>query len=213
MVGGGRKRINRNALAVVSVIVVGQKWRGGLAIGGDPCRPDVAERCLDPGLFPVAFRPSHVYFVSRIPELALRIADFGLRIRRGGGRPQGGVLLSLIWLSKSGRAEKKECPLLLGRSCVFVAKKMGFWRGARAVSRFGVGDKKSFGCHALLYLGRCTFVATKVKRAGRRRGARRLAADWGLLEREAMGWVGFCLLGGAGAARLDFSETPRMALR
>ena len=74
------------ALPVVSVIVVGQNWRGGLAIGGDPCSPCVAERRFDPGSFPAAFRSSHVYSVSRMPELALRIADFGLRIRGGGGR-------------------------------------------------------------------------------------------------------------------------------
>ena len=79
--------------------------------------------------------------------------------------------IALIELSKS--EGKREVPLLLGRSCVFVAKIPVFGRGARTVSLWRDWDKKSFGCHALLELGRCTFVATKVKRAGRRPGRRR----------------------------------------
>jgi hypothetical protein len=49
---------------------------------------------------------------------------------------------------------------------VFFAKIPGSWFGARAVSRWWGRDKESFGCHALLCLGRCTFFAKKVQRLG-----------------------------------------------
>ena len=78
-----------------------------------------------------------------------------------------------------------------------------------------IRDKKSFACHSLLQLGRCTFVATKVKRAGgcggrlkavggrpkgegdkskyqKAKRQRRGIADWGRDGLKEWGEVGVC---------------------
>jgi hypothetical protein len=102
-----------------------------------------------------------------ISDCGFRIAGWLVRRESEDGRPEGGELLSLSFQRAGAR---KRAPLLLGRSCVFFAKIPGFGRGVGVVSLWRGRDKKSFGCHALLYLGRCTFVAKKVKRAGPIRG-------------------------------------------
>ena len=156
---------------VVSVIVVGQTWRGGLASCGDPCWPDVAERGVHFGSFlgvSAAFGvclKQHAWMPANRWTLVTRISSEEVRSLAREGRGT-----ALIGLSKS--EGKKDVPLLLGRSCVFVAKIPGFGWDATAVSLWLDGNKKSFGCHALLELGRCTFVATKVKRPRCRRGGK-----------------------------------------
>ena len=86
-----------------------------------------------------------------------------------------GFCSDLVVKEREGR--KKGGPLLLGGSCVFVAKIPRFRRVVRFVSLWAIGDKERLGRHALLELGRCTFVLTKVKRPGR---VQLRISDWGL---------------------------------
>jgi hypothetical protein len=90
---------------VVSVIVVGQMWRGGLANCGDRCPPGVAERGVREGSISrclcVILRSLRFLW----GDCGLRISDFGFVGEEVGGRPGavGNALLSLIWLSKGVR--------------------------------------------------------------------------------------------------------------